>query len=50
MPAKRAVGPKAPKLSTRVCDTKAETPVFSRAVDMGIMAAMSTMLSQLMVL
>ena len=31
-------------------DTRAEAPVLVRATDMGIMAAMSTMLSQLMVL
>ena len=50
MPAKRAVGPIEPKLSTNVCETSAEAPVFSSAVDIGIIAAISTILSQLMVL
>ena len=50
MPAKRAVGPIAPRLSTKVCETSAEAPVFSSAVDIGIIAAISTILSQLMVL
>lgn len=50
MPASNAIGPKVPRLPTSRPDTNVEAPVFSRAVDMGIMAAMSTMLSQLMVL
>ena len=50
MPASNTVGPKLPKVETRADDTAADTPVFSSAVDIGIIAAMSTMLSQLMVL
>ena len=40
----------APRLLTRFSDTILDTPVFSRAIDMGIMAAIRMMLSQLMVL
>ena len=39
-----------PRLSTSVPDTISDTPVFSSAVDIGIIAAISTILSQLMVL
>ena len=34
----------APKLATNVCETSAEAPVFSSAVDIGIIAAISTIL------
>ena len=45
-----AVGPAEPRLSANVWETADDTPVFWSAVDRGIIAAMSTMLSQLMVL
>ena len=48
-PASMAVGPAEPRLSANVCETADDTPVFWSAVDKGIIAAMSTMLSQLMV-
>ena len=50
MPASNKVGPIEPSDSTKDLEMMAETPVFSSAIDMGIMAAISTILSQLMVL
>ena len=50
IPANRAVGPNPPRPLTKLLEMYSLTPVFSRASDIGIMAAMSTMLSQLMVL
>ena len=50
MAASSATGPNVPMLPTNASDIRVEAPVFSNAVDIGIMAAMSTMLSQLMVL
>lgn len=49
-PQSNATGPTCPSEETRVWLTSADTPVFSKAVAMGIMAAISTTLSQLMVL
>ena len=50
MPQSKAIGPMSPNADTSPWLTIAETPVFSSAVAIGIMAAMRTMLSQLMVL
>ena len=46
----RAMGPNCPSPLTRLLEMNCDAPVFSKANDMGSMAAMSTMLSQLMVL
>ena len=40
------MGPNEPSVATRESDTMADMPVFSRANDIGIMAAIRTMLSQ----
>ena len=50
MPASSTIGPNVPRLSTSKLDTIVDAPVFSKAVDIGIMAAISTILSQFMVL
>ena len=49
-PAKSDKGPMLPSEATSMWDSIAEAPVFSKATDIGNMAAMSTTLSQLMVL
>lgn len=49
MPPIRAMGPASPSHATSVWLTSSVAPVFSRAKDMGIMAAISTTLSQFMV-
>ena len=50
IPARRIIGLIVPSEATSEWLMSSDVPVFSRAVAMGIMAAMSTMLSQLMVL
>lgn len=50
MPARSSMGPKSPRLLTNPWETMAAAPVFSIATDIGIIAAMRMMLSQLMVL
>ena len=45
-PAIAAMGPKSRRFSTSVVAIHAEIPVFDKAVDMGIIAAISTILSQ----
>ncbi len=49
-PAKSIRGPKLPNVATSDPDIISDTPVFSRANDIGIMAAIKTILSQLIVL
>ena len=50
IPASNMCGPNPPRLLTKVLEMNSDAPVFSSAIDMGIMAAMSTIDSQLMVL
>ena len=50
MPAIKANGPYTPNPLTNELDMYSDAPVFSNAKDIGIIAAMSTILSQLMVL
>ena len=49
-PQSNAPGPTEPRADTSEWETIAETPVFSKATDIGIMAAMRIILSQFMVL
>ena len=50
MPAISANGPYTPNPLTNELEMYSDAPVFSRANDIGIMAAINTILSQLMVL